>query len=173
MPEESLMDEDKTVRLRPALPQDEGFLLRVYASTRAEEMARVPWNDEQRAAFLLMQFNAQQQHYRSHFPEASYDVIERAGQPVGRLYVLRAADFIRIMDITLLPELRNAGLGAPLIRDLMKEAAATGRPLRIYVESFNPSLRLFERLGFQKAKENGMHFLMEWNDNNSSRDDGQ
>ncbi|HEY0405185.1 MAG TPA: GNAT family N-acetyltransferase [Pyrinomonadaceae bacterium] len=168
MPEESTLNNDRTVRLRPVVPQDASFLLRVYASTRAEEMARVSWDDEQRAAFLKMQFDAQLHHYQSNFPNALHDVIQHAGRPVGRLYVLRTDEFIRILDITILPEFRNAGLGTPLIQDLMKEAARSRRPLRIYVESFNPSLRLFERLGFRKAEEQGMHFLMEWNSSDSS-----
>jgi GNAT superfamily N-acetyltransferase len=166
MPEESSPDNDKTVSLRPIAPQDESFLLQVYASTRAEELALVPWTEAQREAFVKMQFDAQQQHYQSHFPSAAHEVIERASQPIGRLYVLRTDEFIRILDITLLPEFRSAGLGTPLIKDLMDEAAAAAKPLRINVESFNPSLRLFERLGFKKVQENGMHFLMEWNRSN-------
>lgn len=169
MPEESLTDNDKRVTLRPVAPADEGFLLQVYASTRAEELARVPWNEEQRAAFVKMQFDAQQHHYRSNFPTALHHIIEHEGRPVGRLYVLRTDEFIRILDITLVPERRNAGLGTPLLADLMDEAARTRRPLRIYVESFNPSLRLFERLGFRKVQEhNGLHFLMEWNSSSNS-----
>lgn len=165
MPEETSAEHgvEQRIILRPVEPQDESFLLRVYASTRAEEVARVPWNDAQREAFLKMQFDAQQQHYQSNFPSASHHVIEHAGRPVGRLYVLRTGEFIRILDITILPEFRNIGLGTPLIEDLMKEAGATRRPLRIYVESFNPSLRLFARLGFRQVEEQGIHLLMEWN----------
>jgi ribosomal protein S18 acetylase RimI-like enzyme len=168
MLEEALTDKNQPVRLRAATPEDEGFLLRVYASTRAEELARVPWNEEQRAAFVKMQFDAQQHHYQSNFPSASHQVIECAGQPVGRLYVLRTDEFTRILDITILPEFRSTGIGTPLIEDLMAEAASIRKPLRIYVESFNPSLRLFERLGFQQTEENGIHLLMEWNSSNGS-----
>lgn len=171
MLKEPSADSSPAVRLRPVAPADYDFLLSVYASTRAEEMKLVPWDDAQRHAFIKMQFDSQQQHYGSNFPNARHDVIEQAERAVGRLYVLRTDEFIRILDITLLPEFRNAGLGTPIIKDLMNEAAAEHKPLRIYVESFNPSLRLFERLGFQKAHEEGMHFLMEWNDNNNSSGD--
>jgi ribosomal protein S18 acetylase RimI-like enzyme len=168
MPEESSND-NEPVHLRPVAPEDESFLLQVYASTRAEELAQVPWSEEQRAGFVQMQFAAQQQHYGNNFPNALHHVIQRGEQPVGRLYVLRTDEFIRILDITLLPRFRNTGLGTPLIKELMLEAAATRRPLRIYVESFNPSLRLFERLGFRKIEEhNGVHFLMEWNHSSST-----
>ena len=34
-----------TVIYRPRRPEDEEFLLRLYASTRADEMAMVAWTD--------------------------------------------------------------------------------------------------------------------------------
>jgi len=44
----------------------------------------------------------------------------------------------------------------------MEEGRAGGRAVSIHVENFNPSLRLFERLGFQRAGENGFQLLMKW-----------
>ena len=149
------------VTLRPATPDDEAFLLEVYSSTRADEMARVPWTDAQREAFLKMQFEAQQLHYRTHNPTATHDIILQDNRPIGRLYVARREQEIRIMDITLLPAHRNQGIGTPLIKELMAEAEAAGKPLTIWVESFNPSLRLFERLGFSQAETDGINCLME------------
>jgi hypothetical protein len=46
--------------LRPVQEEDEALLLEIYASTRADEMALVPWNGAQKQAFLHMQFSAQQ-----------------------------------------------------------------------------------------------------------------
>jgi ribosomal protein S18 acetylase RimI-like enzyme len=155
-------DQSMTARLRPVLPEDEAFLLKTYASVRVEEMAQVPWNAAQQEAFLRMQFEAQQLHYRTHNPNATHDIILLDNQPIGRLYVSRREQEIRILDITILPEQRNQGWGTPLIKDLMSEAADAGQPLTIYVERLNPSLRLFERLGFQKAEENDVNFLLAW-----------
>ena len=125
-------------------------------------MARVPWDEAQKEAFLTMQFGSQQLHYRTHNPEATHDIILLDGSPAGRLYVARRARELRILDITLLPAFRNQGIGTPLIKELMTEAARAGKPLTIYVESFNPSLRLFERLGFKMIEEDGINRLMEW-----------
>ncbi|HEX8846817.1 MAG TPA: GNAT family N-acetyltransferase [Pyrinomonadaceae bacterium] len=150
------------VTLRPVTPEDEEFLLKVYASVRAEEMARVPWSDAQREAFLRMQFAAQQLHYRQHNPAATHDIILLDGHAVGRLYVSRRENEIRILDITVLPEYRSQGIGTPLIKELMAEAEEAGKPLNIWVESFNPSLRFFERLGFVKLEDDGINRLMEW-----------
>ena len=150
------------VTLRPVTPEDEPFLYEVYATTRAEELAQVPWNEAQREAFLKMQFNAQQTHYRTYYPVSTHDIILLGTQPVGRLYVAREDDAIRILDITILPEHRNKGIGTPLIKSLMDEAAQAGKPLSIYVENYNPSYRLFERLGFSQIGGDGINCLMEW-----------
>jgi ribosomal protein S18 acetylase RimI-like enzyme len=154
--------------LRDALPDDEPFLLQVYASTREQEMALVPWDEEQKILFLRMQFTAQDSHYRAQFPDASFSVICRDDSPVGRLYVLREEQEIRILDITILPEYRNCGVGSSLVQELLAEAAAAGKRLRIYVETYSPSLRLFERLGFKSIAEEGMNFLLEWSPESKS-----
>jgi GNAT superfamily N-acetyltransferase len=151
------------ITLRPVTPDDQEFLVEVYASTRAEELALVPWTSEQRHAFIQHQFAAQQDHYTKNYPAASHDVIVSDGRPVGRLYVARLDHEIRIVDITVLPGERNAGIGSYLIKQLLSEAERTGRAVRIYVEEFNPSLHLFERLGFSPSEQQGIHLLLQWN----------
>ena len=148
--------------LRPVSLDDEALLFQVYASTRAEEMALVPWNDEQRLAFLQMQFTAQTQSYRQQFPGAEYQVILHDGVPAGRLTVERSDKGILLVDIALLPEHRNNGIGSALIGDLKTEAQKTGKPLHLDVENFNPAYHLYERLGFERIDEVGFYWRMEW-----------
>lgn len=150
------------ITLRPIEPGDEMLLYRVYASTREAELALVDWTEEQKAAFVQMQFVAQHTHYQEYYPNAAFLVILGDGQPVGRLYVDRWADQIRVVDIALLPEHRNAGIGSALLKDLMSEATVAGKPLTIHVEQYNPALRLYERLGFTKISDRGVYYLMEW-----------
>lgn len=148
--------------LRPVQKEDESLLLEIYSSTRADEMAIVPWGVEQKQAFLQMQFSAQQRHYRVYFPRATHEMILADGQPVGRLYVDRRETEMRILDITLLPKARGHGIGTQILLDLMKDAGHVNQPLSIHVESFNRSLGLFQRLGFVKMEESGASWLMEW-----------
>jgi ribosomal protein S18 acetylase RimI-like enzyme len=151
-----------TITLRDATAEDEAFLRQVYACTRAEEMALVPWTEEQREAFLRFQFDAQDSYYRSQFPEAAYQIILKDGAPVGRLYVYRNSTDMRILDITILPEHRAAGVGTSLIRDLQAEAEESNQPLNIWVENFNRSQSLFKRLGFLIVQEEGYNNLLEY-----------
>jgi ribosomal protein S18 acetylase RimI-like enzyme len=150
-----------SLTLRPIRPDDEAFLYQVYASTRAEELAPLSWDENQKAAFLRMQFDAQHRFYQAQFPEAAFAVILRDGRPAGRLYVERRPDEIRIIDIALLPEHRRAGLGSTLLKDLLAEADRAGQPIRIHVERFNPALRLYHRLGFTQVGDTGVYFLLE------------
>lgn len=150
------------ITLRPIEPGDEMLLLRVYASTREAEMALTDWTDEQKAAFVQMQFVAQHSHYQEYYPNAAFLVILGDEQPVGRLYVDRWPDQTRVVDIAVLPEYRNLGIGTVLLKALMAEAAEAGKPLTIHVEQYNPALRLYERLGFTRIAERGIYYLMEW-----------
>jgi ribosomal protein S18 acetylase RimI-like enzyme len=149
-------------RLRAATPKDEPFLRKVYASTRAEELARVPWSDEQKRAFTDMQFGAQDADYRRHYPAAQYAIIEVQGVPAGRLYVDRCSKEIRIIDIALLPEHQRAGIGTKLMRELQDEARVAGKMLTIHVEKFNPALHLYHRLGFQQIEDKGVYLFLAW-----------
>ena len=156
-----LSDLQSGITLRPAGPGDRDFLLRVYASTREEELRLVDWSTDQKAAFLRMQFEAQDAYYREHYDPATFDVVEVDGEPAGRLYVARWEDEIRIMDIALLPQFRGHGVGARLLRGLLDEAARARRRLSIHVEKNNPALRLYERLGFAPVADRGVYLLLE------------
>jgi ribosomal protein S18 acetylase RimI-like enzyme len=150
------------IALRAANPGDREFLRTVYASTRQDEMARVPWSEREKQAFLDMQFEAQDRYYQERYPDTAFLVVERDGAPIGRLYVDREPEEIRLIDIALLPKHRGAGIGGALLADLLDEARRTGRVVRIHVETFNPAMRLYERLGFRRIEERGVYWLMEW-----------
>ena len=150
-----------SVALRPVRPRDDELLRRIYASVRADELAAVPWSPAEKEAFLRHQFDAQDAHYREHYAGASFDVIEVDGEPVGRLYVARWDDEIRIMDVAILPEHRGRGLGTRLLRDLLAEGASSRKRVSIHVEMNNPALRLYERLGFAPVAETGVYLRLE------------
>ena len=155
------------IHLRPIRPEDEAFLQRVYASTREEELKPLDWDAQQKDDFLRMQFEAQHSHYVEHFPDADLQLILNGDEPVGRLYVDRRRDEIRLIDIALLPEFQRKGTGSALLEALLDEARQSDLPLRIHVEKFNPALRLYERLGFRQVEDQGVYFLMEWTPNSS------
>jgi ribosomal protein S18 acetylase RimI-like enzyme len=84
------------------------------------------------------------------------------GRPAGRLYVARWPEELRVIDIALLPEYRRRGIGTALLRALLEEAGASGRPVRIHVERFNPALAVYEKLGFRLLEDRGVYLFLEW-----------
>jgi ribosomal protein S18 acetylase RimI-like enzyme len=149
------------VSLRPIGPLDMPFLLALYSSTREEELSRVAWTPMQKEAFLRQQFEAQHTYWRAHYTDTSWDVIELDGKAIGRLYVSRWPDDIRIVDIAILPEHRSRGIGTALINGIFAEGDSSGRKVSIHVEMFNPARALYERLGFSVAGEHGVYLRLE------------
>lgn len=147
---------------RAATDDDIPFLFRVYASTRAHELAQAPWTEEQKTAFIAQQAQAQHTDYRRNYTDADWLIVERGGEAIGRLYLHRRASEHNIIDIAFLPEHCGKGYGGALVRDLLDEAAAAGKPMSIHVEKFNPAMRLYRRLGFVTAEEQGVYDLMRW-----------
>jgi ribosomal protein S18 acetylase RimI-like enzyme len=150
------------LRFRRITDADLPFLARVYASTRAEELAPAPLSDAQKAAFLDAQFRAQHAHYQKYYPQADWLVTMRGAEDIGRLYIERWPSQHRIIDIAFLPEHCGKGLGAALLRDLLDEATAAGKAVSIHVEKFNPAMRLYRRLGFVTEEDKGVYDLMRW-----------
>jgi ribosomal protein S18 acetylase RimI-like enzyme len=145
---------------RPLRHADLPFLERLYAATRQQELAPVPWPAEAKQAFLAQQFRAQHAHYQQHYPAADWLVILRADATIGRLYVARWEREHRVIDIALLPEHQRQGLGSALMRDLLDEAATAGKAVSVHVEKNNPAMGLYRRLGFVTAEDKGVYDLM-------------
>ncbi len=142
----------------PITRSDEAFLFALYASTRTNEMALVPWSEEQKTFFLQSQFQAQQNHYLSEYPHGKFQTINSDNQKIGRLYVCELENEIQIIDLTILPEFRGQGIGTQILTDILQTAE---KPVQIYPESFNQSKNLFTRLGFQMISEEGIYELWE------------
>jgi ribosomal protein S18 acetylase RimI-like enzyme len=148
------------VALRPVEPDtDRAFLARVYASTREEELAVVPWTPAQKEAFLTMQFDAQDAYWQEQRPHTERTIIVVDGRPAGRLYVDRTDDEIRIVDIALLPEFRGSGAGTALLRSVLDDGDRRGLPVTIHVEKGNRARGLYARLGFAPVSDAGAYDL--------------
>lgn len=148
--------------LRPETEDDIPFLMQLYASTRERELAQVAWDAEQRQAFLASQFQAQRHHYRTAIAACVFQVIEHNGIAAGRLYTEMRATRIYIVDIALLPGHCGRGIGGAILQALQAKAGAMGLGVGIMVETFNPALRLYRRLGFADVANHGVYLEMEW-----------
>ncbi len=155
-------DMKDVISLKPVAPEDEEFLYHVYASTRAMEMALLPdWSNTEKESFLRMQYRAQITHYRTHTPKTDYNIILHNHKKVGRLYLDHRENEIRIIDIALLAINRNMGIGSSLLIKILAQGKKDKLPVTIHVESNNPAMTLYKRLGFKRIEEHGIYYLME------------
>lgn len=157
--------------LQKALPEAYGirlrseadipFLCQLYAQTREDELAPVPWPNHQKQAFLADQFSKQHNHYLQHYPRAKWWVVTYSDTPVGRLYIEQTTQELRVMDVSLAPSHRNQGLGTGLMHSLLKHADRRQLTVSLHVEPFNPALRLYLRLGFVHQETRGVYLFMQ------------
>ena len=150
------------VTARPMTDDDLPFVAALYASTRAEELAPLPWPDENKRAFLEQQHRAQHAHYRAHYADADWLILEREGHPIGRLYLDEWREQLRVIDISLAAEARGEGIGGAILADIIAAAGTAGKGVSIHVEKTNPARHLYERLGFELVEDKGVYDLMAW-----------
>ncbi len=150
------------VTFKAISPTDMAFLSELYRTTRWQEVLQAPWDDEQRIAFLKQQFEAQHTHYQSHYPHAEKLIILQDDLPIGRIYLDRDEVSICLIDVALLPEHRNKGLGTQLLKELLTEAELTQKKVVIHVENFNPAYHWYLKHGFKQMEDKGVYQYMEW-----------
>jgi len=155
--------QQRGIRLRPCAAGDISFLTFLYRQLRAAELAPLSWPDVQKDAFLESQFALQHRHYLAHYSAADFLLIEAEGQPAGRFYLSRQTSEFLIVDISLLPQWRNSGVGSALIRHAQEMAKRADASLNLHVDQRNHAARrLYDRLGFVARMEDGPYTSMRW-----------
>jgi ribosomal protein S18 acetylase RimI-like enzyme len=142
------------VVLRPRSPEDETFLIALYAETR-DDVVGFGWEPAQVQELLAMQYRARESAFAANHPSARSEIVVVDGQPIGRLLVDRRAEAIHLVDIALVTEQRGHGVGTELVTDLIEEALLFNRPLHLTVRCDNRALGLYQRLGFVSLATQG------------------
>jgi ribosomal protein S18 acetylase RimI-like enzyme len=148
------------LHLRPIDDGDLAFLRALYASSRAQEMALLPWTQAAKDAFLDQQFDAQHHYYQEHYQGSDFSLICHGAQAIGRLYVFRGPSTINLIDISLFPEWRGHGIGTRYLAALVEEADTAQKSIRLFVEPTNPARHLYQRFGFTISGSNHIYLQM-------------
>lgn len=146
---------------RPLTKSDFPFLIKLYRSTRAEELKTYDWNEEQKDKFIEFQFNAQHSHYINSFKGADFLIIILNKTEIGRIYLWRTDSQIQIIEISLLEKYRGKSIGTNILTELIEESKKTGKKLNLHVEHNNPAIKLYKRLGFRITEDTGVYYFME------------
>jgi GNAT superfamily N-acetyltransferase len=146
-------------RLRDETPDDQPFLLRLFASTQ-QQLLQSGLADAQLQGLLQLQFRAREGQYRQQCPDARWSIIEQQRSAVGRLGVQRTASQILLIDIALLPEHRRLGIGSQVLQALQAEAQQTGQTISLHAD--REAAPFYQRLGFVVHAEDAVHANLRW-----------
>jgi len=151
------------IHRRPATPDDEPFLFDLFCAVRAHEFALMHLAEPLKQQLIQIQYTAQKEGYGAEFPDSSFEIVLDGERKVGRIWIARREDSFHLVDIAILPEAQNSGIGSNLVRELQREAELARKPVRLSVFRFNPgSVRFHERLGFTVTHEDAIQFHYEW-----------
>jgi GNAT superfamily N-acetyltransferase len=155
---------NQEITLRPITDNDQDFLYHLYANYREDELRVINWEQipMDKESFLQMQFKAQEKYYIENYIDAEFMIVFLQDKPIGRFYLHRKPEEIRIIDIILLSEYRNQGIGSNFFQDILTEAQTLNLPVRLHVEYYNRAINLYQRLGFRYLRDNGVYKFMEW-----------
>ena len=148
------------LQLRLVSEADFPFMRALYRVVRSNELSVTNWTQAVKDQFCDTQFAQQDQYYRANYPHARFFIIEHNAQRVGRLYLSDEPDLLALMDISLIESQRGQGHGTAIMQWLTALADRTQRVMRLYVETDNPALRLYERFGFQPNDRHGVYIKM-------------
>lgn len=153
----------ETARSRPAAPDDEWLLFRLFAEDRRAELERCGIPATAAEKLVELQYRGQQQTYLQRYPGAENLILfSESGKPAGRLLLDRQTDRWRIVDMAVFTEHRRGGIATRAIRECQSSCRPSGARLELQVNSANPARGLYERLGFRVVTATDVSLEMVW-----------
>jgi ribosomal protein S18 acetylase RimI-like enzyme len=152
------------ITLRAVTPDDQPFEVTLFKATHRELFGSMVGLSEAAIHQLAaMQVRAQQLSFNG-IPNAHFLLILVDEAPAGRYIYSEDDQIIFIIDIMVLPEYQNQGIGAHVIEPQIASAQKFGKTIVLDVEKQNIRARVFyERLGFELSDgETESRYRMKW-----------
>lgn len=140
------------ITLEPASPADEAYVFQVTDETMRQYVEQT---------FGVWDPDFQRRRSREMFDPETCRIVVADRQRAGLLVVEDTRDQIFLAKIYIRPPFQRQGIGSWLITQLIAQAHATQRPLRLRVLRVNPARSLYERLGFVVVESSDTHHAME------------
>ncbi len=148
--------------LRPCREADDAFVYDVFCTTWEHEVAALP-NQKLAQHVLRIQHIAQERRFENTYPSFQRYVVMEADEPAGRLYVYETGSGLQIIDLTLMPEYRNRGIGTRILKDLLAYATQEGQTVGLRVERRNEGATMLAiSLGFRLVGFDDVENVFEW-----------
>ncbi len=91
---------------------------------------------------------------------AAIQIVLRDGRDIGMIKVQRTSSTWRLVQIQLLPEHQNQGIGRQILVGLLADAKSHGAAIELNVLKNNRARELYGRLGFRVVAEKGRAVVM-------------
>jgi len=150
------------VSLRPEMSEDVPFLEELFIANKDDAEGWRQLLPAERTRLLKEQSALQRIHYRKFYPQAWFTIIEVEGKPAGRLCVNQSRQEMRVVDISILPEYCQHGIGSRLIQQVITESTRLKSPLRLCAELGSAVHTFYKKLGFREIKRDGTHIHYQW-----------
>ncbi|HET9155168.1 MAG TPA: GNAT family N-acetyltransferase [Myxococcaceae bacterium] len=130
------------VTLRPAVNAD-------FEACRRTYFAETDWINER----LQLKRDEQESMFRKLWTPSQVCMIQADGVDVGWLQTVVSKSEHMLGQIFVDAPFQRKGIGTEVLRRIVEEASRLQLPIRLAVVKFNPSRRLYERLGFKVTHE--------------------
>lgn len=134
------------VSLRPATPDDAGYIDSLVLADAQVELAALP--DPPRSRLARVQVAARRQSYAQAWPDAVDHLVVLDDVPVGRLLLHRTGAVVHLVDIRLESARRRSSVGTAALQQVCADAATAGVPVTLSVRAGTPTEAWYRRLGF-------------------------
>ena len=130
------------VTLRPAVNAD-------FEACRRTYFAETDWINER----LQLKRDEQESMFQKLWTPSQVCMIQADGIDVGWLQTVVSKSEHMLGQIFVDAPYQRRGIGTEVLRRIVEEASRLQLPIRLAVVKFNPSRRLYERMGFKVTHE--------------------
>jgi len=147
------------VEAKPVTSLDDDFLKNLFFEIKSDIFRGMP--KELQSSLLNLQFQSQQQHYYSHWPDAEHKLLIYNKMAIGQVIIDKSEHIFHIVDISIIPSLQKQGIGTQYLLSLIEEAQNKKMSIKLSVDKNNHALTLYKRLGFKIVADDQTHYAME------------
>jgi ribosomal protein S18 acetylase RimI-like enzyme len=151
------------ISLKPAEPEHEEFLFRVFKETRPDLMYIYNISKDEGDKIIHQQFIIEQQQLMNMYPNAEFKVIIFKEELIGRLYINYGQESQHIIELGILEKYREMGIGKKVMTNIIEEAVQEGKNITLKAAWYNSfAIFLFKKLGFELIKNGEVFYDMQY-----------
>jgi len=127
-----------------------------FEACRGTYFGETDWINER----LQLDRTAQESMFRKQWRPSQVCIIQADGVDVGWLQTVVSKSEHMLGQVFVDAPFQRKGIGTEVLRRIVAEASRLQLPIRLAVVKFNPSRRLYERLGFRVTHEDDRKVYM-------------